>query len=116
VSVLTHGTLERLAGDDDSKPPIRAMMVEAREIAERLGVRFAMDVDKRIDVAREVGAHKTSMLQDLEFGRPIELDALVGSVIELGRLIGAPTPTIELIYGLVRQRARIAGCYPEAKR
>jgi len=116
VSVLTHGTLERLAGDDDTKPPIRAMMVEAREIAERLGVRFAMDVDKRIDVAREVGAHKTSMLQDLEFGRPMELDALVGAVIELGRLVGAPTPTIDLVYGLVRQRARVAGCYPEAKR
>jgi 2-dehydropantoate 2-reductase len=91
------------------------MMVEAREIAERLGVRFAMDVDKRIDVAREVGAHRTSMLQDLELGRPIELDALVGVVIELGRLVGAPTPTMELVYGLARQRARVAGCYPEAR-
>jgi 2-dehydropantoate 2-reductase len=116
VSVLTHGTLERLASEADSKPVIRAMMVEARDIAEKLGVRFAMDVDKRIDVAREVGAHKTSMLQDLEFGRPIELDALVGAVIELGRLVGVATPTIELVYGLVRQRARLAGCYPEATR
>jgi 2-dehydropantoate 2-reductase len=115
VSVLTHGTLERLAGDPDSQPVIRAMMVEARDIAGKLGVRFAMDVDKRIEAAREVGAHKTSMLQDLEFGRPIELDALVGVVIELGRLVGVPTPTIELVYGLVRQRARLAGCYPEAK-
>jgi 2-dehydropantoate 2-reductase len=116
VSVLTHGTLERLASDGDSKAAIRAMMVESRAIGERLGVRFAIDVDKRIDVAREVGAHKTSMLQDLEFGRPIELDALVGVVIELGRLVDVPTPTIELVYGLVRQRARVAGCYPEATR
>lgn len=116
VSVLTCGTLEQIAGDPDSKPVVRAMMVEARAIAELLGVKFAMDVDKRIDVARAVGAHKTSMLQDLELGRPIELDALVGAVIELGRLVGAPTPTIELVYGLVRQRARVAGCYPEAKR
>lgn len=115
VSVLTHGTLERLASDPDSRAVVRAMMVEARDIAEKLGVKFAMDVDKRIEVAREVGAHKTSMLQDLEFGRPIELDALVGVVIELGRLVGVATPTIELIYGLVRQRARLAGCYPEAR-
>jgi 2-dehydropantoate 2-reductase len=115
VSVLTHGTLERLASDPDSKPVVRAMMVEARDIAGKLGVKFAMDVDKRIDVAREVGAHKTSMLQDLEFGRPIELDALVGVVIELGRLVGVATPAIELVYGLVRQRARLAGCYPEAE-
>ena len=116
VSVLTHGTLERLASEADSKAVIRAMMVEARDIAGKLGVKFAMEVDKRIDVAREVGAHKTSMLQDLEFGRPIELDALVGVVIELGRLVGVPTPAIELVYGLVRQRARVAGCYPEATR
>jgi 2-dehydropantoate 2-reductase len=115
VSVLTHGTLEQIAGDPDSRPVVRAMMVEAREIAERLGVRFAMDVDKRIEVAREVGAHRTSMLQDLELGRPIELDALVGVVIELGRLVGVATPTMELVYGLARQRARVAGCYPEAR-
>lgn len=115
VSVLTHGTLERLASDPDSRVVVRAMMVEAREIAEKLGVKFAMDVDKRIDVAREVGAHKTSMLQDLESGRPMELDALVGVVIELGRLVGVATPMIELVYGLVRQRARLAGCYPEAE-
>ena len=113
VSVLTHGTLERIASDPDTMGAVRAMMVEAEAIAQRLGVRFAMSVDKRIEVAREVGPHKTSMLQDLELGRPIELEALTGVVIELGRVVGVPTPTIEMIYGLTRQRARIAGCYPE---
>lgn len=76
-------------------------------------MKFAIDVDRRIEGARSVGAHRTSMLQDLELGRPVELDALVGAVVELGRLTGVPTPTIELVYGLARQRAREAGCYPE---
>ncbi|MBM3490827.1 MAG: 2-dehydropantoate 2-reductase [Alphaproteobacteria bacterium] len=115
VSLLTQGTLERIASDPDTKPAVRAMMIEAEAIAHRLGVRFAMNVDKRIEVAREVGAHKTSMLQDLELGRPIELEALTGVVIELGRIVGVPTPAIEMVYGLARQRARIAGCYPESQ-
>jgi len=113
VSLLTHATLETLATDPGTRAVVRAMMVEAEAVAGRLGVRFAMDVDKRIEAAREVGAHKTSMLQDLELGRPIELEALVGAVIELGRLVGVPTPTVELVHGLTRRRAREAGCYPE---
>ena len=71
------------------------MMLEAQAIAEALGVRFPIDVDKRIDGAGGVGAHKTSMLQDLERGRPMEIDALVTAVQELGRLTGMPTPTID---------------------
>ena len=114
VSVLTHGTLLTIATDPGTRKVVRDMMVEAQAIGEKLGVRFAMDVDKRIEAAREVGHHKTSMLQDLELGRPMELEALVGVVIELGRLVGVPTPAIETIYALTRQRAREAGCYPEA--
>jgi 2-dehydropantoate 2-reductase len=86
---------------------VRAMMVEAQAIGEALGVSFAVDVDRRIAGAAEVGAHKTSMLQDLEFGRPLEIDALVTAVQELGVLTEKPTPSIDLILALVRQRAQI---------
>jgi 2-dehydropantoate 2-reductase len=90
------------------------MMLEARTIGEALGVRFGVDVDRRIEGAGGVGAHKTSMLQDLERGRPMEIDALVAAVSELGRLVGIATPTIDTVLALVRQRAREAGCYVEA--
>jgi 2-dehydropantoate 2-reductase len=76
-----------------------------------LGVRFAVSVEKRIDGAAEVGEHKTSMLQDLERGRPMEIDALLGAVVELGAVTGHPMPLCESVLALVRQRAREAGCY-----
>lgn len=113
VSVLTHASLGTLATDPGSRAVIKRMMTEARDVVERLDIRFTMDLDTRIDAAKAVGAHKSSMLQDLERGRPIELEALTGVVVELGHLVGVPTPTIEMIYGLTRQRAREAGCYPE---
>jgi 2-dehydropantoate 2-reductase len=87
------------------------MMVEAETIAGALDVKLPIDVDRRIAGAEEVGAHKTSMLQDLERGRPMEIDALVASVQELGRLTAIPTPAIDTVLALVRQRARIAGLY-----
>jgi 2-dehydropantoate 2-reductase len=90
------------------------MMVEGAAIAEKLGVRFAVGVDRRIEGAAAVGAHKTSMLQDLERGRAMEIDALVTAVAELGALVGVPTPAIGLVLGLVRLRARVAGLYPWA--
>src|SRR5690606_38327863 len=105
--------LGTLASEPGCRSVVRAMMLEGKAVAEALGIRFPIDVDARIDGAAEVGEHRTSMLQDLELGRPVELDALVGAVIELGRLIGGPTPIIELVYHLARQRAREAGCYPE---
>ena len=87
-------------------------MLEAQEIGERLGASFRVDVDRRLAGGAAVGAHKTSMLQDLELGRPMEIDALVTVVQELGRLVDVPTPTIDVVLGLVRRRAREAGCYP----
>ncbi len=111
VSVLTHATLEGMATSTDAKPIIRAMMREAEAVAEALGVDFPIDVDARIKAAEDVGAHKTSMLQDLEQGRAMEIDALVPVVSEMGRLVDLPTPTIDTILGLVIQRAREAGCY-----
>jgi 2-dehydropantoate 2-reductase len=109
ISALTHATLEQICGDPGTRATARAMMVEAQAIGERLGVRFAVSVDKRIDGAAAVGAHKTSMLQDLERGRPMEIDALVTAVQEMGRLVEVPTPTIDAVLALVRMRARTAG-------
>lgn len=111
LSVLTHATLDVIATDPGTRAIARAMMVEAQAIGEALGVRFAVDVDKRIDGAAAVGAHKTSMLQDLERGRTMEIDALVTAVQELGRLVDVPTPTIDLVLALVQQRARVTGTY-----
>jgi 2-dehydropantoate 2-reductase len=111
ISALTHATLDAICADDGTRAVARAMMVEAQAIAERLGVHFPIPVDKRIAGAAAVGAHKTSMLQDLERGRPMEIDALVTAVQEMGRLVEVPTPTIDTVLALVRLRARVAGCY-----
>ena len=111
ISALTGATLDRITGDDELRALCRGMMLEAKAVAEALGVRFAIDVDKRIAGAAEVGAHKTSMLQDLERGRPMEIDALLGAVVELGRIVGTPMPLCASVLGLVRERARQAGCY-----
>ena len=74
------------------------MMAEAQAVAERLGVKFRITLEQRIAGAEAVGAHKTSMLQDVEHGRALELEALVGSVVELGRITATPTPTIAAVY------------------
>jgi len=112
ISALTGATLEDIARDSETHAVARAMMLEGQAVGEKLGARFAIDVDKRIKGAEEVGAHRTSMLQDLTLGRPMEIDALVGSVAELGRLVDVPTPTIDTVYALVKRRAMESGCYP----
>ncbi|MCZ6605149.1 MAG: 2-dehydropantoate 2-reductase, partial [Alphaproteobacteria bacterium] len=111
VSALTGATLVAMARDPGVRAVVRDMMVEAQQVAEALGVKFALDVDARIDGAAEVGEHQTSMLQDLERGRPMEIDALVTAVTELGNLVGIDTPTIDTVLALVVQKARLAGCY-----
>lgn len=111
ISALTTATLDVICTDEGTRAVARAMMVEAQAIGERLGVRFPVSVDKRIAGGAAVGAHKTSMLQDLERGRPMEIDALIGAVAEMGRLVDVPTPTIDAVLALVRLRARVAGCY-----
>jgi 2-dehydropantoate 2-reductase len=111
ISALTHATLDVLCTDEGTRAVARNMMVEAQEIAERLGVKFPIDVDRRIAGGAAVGAHRTSMLQDLDQGRPMEIDALVASVQELGRVTSVPTPTVDTVLGLIRLRARTAGLY-----
>jgi 2-dehydropantoate 2-reductase len=111
ISALTLETLDTVATDVGTRAVAKAMMLEAKAIGDELGVRFPVDVERRIDGAAAVGAHRTSMLQDLERGRPMEIDALVSSVQEMGRLVGVPTPTIDVVLALVQQRARVAGAY-----
>ncbi len=98
ISALTHATLEDICRFPASRALAAAMMSEAQTVAEKLGVKFKISLDQRIAGAEAVGAHKTSMLQDVEHGRALELEALVGSVIELGRITGTPTPHIDAVY------------------
>ena len=109
VSVLTHATLEQIACDEAVREVIRQMMTEAKEVARALDVKIRVGIDTRIGWAENVGPHKTSMLQDLERGRPMELDALVAAVQEMGRLVKVPTPTLDVVLALVVLRASLAG-------
>ena len=108
MSALTHATLDVLTADPATRALARAMMVEAQAIGDRLGLRLRVDVERRLDAAGAVGAHKMSMLQDLERGREMEVEPLVGVVQELGRLTGVPTPTLDIVLTLVRLRAQVA--------
>jgi 2-dehydropantoate 2-reductase len=112
ISALTLATLDKVAGEQATGAVCRNMMLEAKAIGEKLGARFRVDVDRRLAGGAAVGKHKTSMLQDLEQGRPMEIDALVTVVQELGRLVEIPTPTIDVVLALIQQRASMAGTYP----
>ncbi len=114
ISALTGATLDQIVARPGTHELCRGMMLEAKDVAEILGVRFTIDVDRRIAGAAEVGAHKTSMLQDLERGRPMEIDALLGAVVEFGTLVDHPMPLCRAVLALVRERARSAGCYTDA--
>lgn len=112
ISALTHATLDVVATDPGTRLLARNMMLEAQRIGARLGVHFRVDVDRRINGAAKVGAHRTSMLQDLEKGRPLEIDALLTAVQEMGRLVELDTPYIDSVLALVQQMGRVAGVYP----
>jgi 2-dehydropantoate 2-reductase len=98
ISALTHATLEDICTFEPSRQLAANMMTEAQTIAEKLGVVFKISLEKRIAGAQAVGAHKTSMLQDVEQGRAMELNALVGAVVELGKITQTPTPTIDAVF------------------
>jgi 2-dehydropantoate 2-reductase len=101
ISALTHATLEDICVFPATRELAANMMREAQVIGEKLGVQFKVSLEKRINGAQAVGQHKTSMLQDVELGRPLEFEALVGSVMELGRITETPTPNITAVYALV---------------
>lgn len=109
ISALTLATLDQVISDPGTAGVVRDMMTEAQAVGGALGVRFSIGVEERIAGAAAVGPHRTSMLQDLELGRPMEIDALVGAVSEMGDLVGIETPTIDTVLALIRLRARVEG-------
>jgi 2-dehydropantoate 2-reductase len=113
MAALTMSKLGPLVEGDDLLQLGISIMEEVQAVGEALGVVFHQQIADRIEGTRRVAGHKTSILQDLEAGRPMEVDGITGAVVELGRLTGAETPMIDLIYALLRQRAREAGLYPE---
>ncbi len=102
ISALCHATLEGICQHPLSRELAAGMMREAEQVANKLGITFRVTLDKRIAGAEKVGRHKTSMLMDIEAGRGPEIDALVGSVVELGRFTETPTPHIDAVYALVK--------------
>jgi 2-dehydropantoate 2-reductase len=106
LSALTHATLADLCQDPGARALVAEMMREAQAVGEKLGARFGVTLEKRIAGAESVGHHKTSMLQDVEHGRPLELDALLGAVLELGRLTSTPTPHLTAVHACVSLLAR----------
>lgn len=104
ISVLTGGNLDDLATDDGTRNVAALIMQEVKSVGEKYGIRFRLSIDRRIDGARAVGAHKTSMLQDYELGRELECGTIVEAVQELGRIVNVATPTIDLVYSLLKQK------------
>jgi len=111
ISALTRGTLDVIATNPGTRAVARAMMAEAQTIAERLGAKMRVDIERRIDGAAKVGAHRTSMLQDLEAGKAMEIDAIVTAVQEMGRITGVATPAIDTVLALVQQLGATQGLY-----
>jgi 2-dehydropantoate 2-reductase len=107
ISALTHATLVDICQFPATRALAEHAMREAQSIGEKLGVRFGVSLERRLAGAEAVGAHKTSMLQDVETGRPLELEALVGSVLELGALTGVPTPSLSAIYACTSLLAKV---------
>jgi len=116
ICSLTRSDLSAVIANPETRALARSMMVEAQGIADKLDVKLPLDVDARIAGAAEVGVHKPSTLIDLERGRPMEIDALLGAVVEMAHLAQVPVPLCESVLALVRQLARSAGCYPEPAR
>ncbi len=102
MSALTGATLVEMVTHPETSELVRAVMAEADAVAEGLGVRLPLTIDQRMEGAKKVGAHKTSMLQDLEAGRPMELESVVGVVIELGEKLGLPMPHTKTLYSCAR--------------
>ncbi len=112
ISALTRATLDVVATDPGTRAVSRAMMEEAEKVANRLGASFRVDIERRIDGAARVGAHRTSMLQDLERGRALEIDAILTAVLEMARIVEVETPISTAVLSLVQQLGRTQSLYP----
>jgi 2-dehydropantoate 2-reductase len=102
ISALTRATLAQMARDAEVGPVVRNIMSEVEVVAGKMGIEMPISIDQRIAGAEKVGEHKTSMLQDLEAGRPMELEAVVGAVVELGERLGVPMPHTRTVYACTR--------------
>jgi 2-dehydropantoate 2-reductase len=102
ISALTHATLVDICEFPETRELAADMMTEAQEIAEKLGITFRHTIEKRIAGAASVGKHKTSMLQDVEAGRSLETEALIGAILEMGQLTETPAPSIKAVYACVK--------------
>jgi ketopantoate reductase len=102
ISALSHATMAEICRFPETRKLAVAMMTEAQSIASKLGITFRHTIEQRILGAEKVGEHKTSMLRDLEAGKPLENEALVGAILEMGKLTDTPTPVIEAVYALVK--------------
>lgn len=111
VSVVTGATCDRICADPLLRGLLADMMAESAQVAAQLGVRATLDADAQVEGIARIGAFKTSMLQDLEAGRPIELDPVMGSVVELAERVKVPAPRLKEVYALARVRAAALGCY-----
>ena len=107
ISALTHATLVDICQFPETRDLAATMMAEAQAIAEKLGVTFRHTIEKRIAGAESVGAHKTSMLQDVEQGRSLETEALIGAVLEIGKLTETPAPATQAVYACVKLLNRV---------
>jgi 2-dehydropantoate 2-reductase len=116
LSAITGATMDLILDDPQVLQLCKDVMEEAKRIGERIGCPIDQSVDDRIAVSRTLGAFKTSMLQDVEAGKPIELDAIVGSVAEIGRRVGERTTNIDAVLGLTRLHAQMLGLYPRYKK
>ena len=115
ISAITGATTDRIIGDELVRQLTSDAMLESGRIGERLGFAITQTPAQRHEITRKLGAFKTSMLQDAEAGRAIELDSLVGAVRELGRHVGVATPLIDAIYGLARVFGQVHGLYPQTR-
>jgi 2-dehydropantoate 2-reductase len=112
VSVITHATLGGMLDDPEVYRILERIMTEASKLAAAMRVRLPLTPKQLLELTRPFGAHKTSMLQDIEAGRPVELDTIIGAIRELALYYGVATPTIDSVSALATQRARLADCYP----
>lgn len=109
ISALTRATMAAICQSPDTRAIVTRMMLEAQQIAEGLGIHFRVSLERRLQGAEQVGHHKTSMLQDLEAGRSLEIEPLVGAVLEIGRWLNLEAPTIATVYGLAKLLAMTSG-------
>lgn len=111
VSALTGASLDLIGGNPACRDVIRRMMLECKAVGEAIGARFAVDVERRIDGGAEIVGHKPSTRHDVEKGRPMELDALTSTVLELARRLDIDTPTLDAVAALVRMQGHVLGLY-----